>query len=107
MTLHLAEIAQAVAPVRMRCYSWIRPAGIVSAKLEVPANITLVLLPPKLARTQPGREHLAVHARQLAVEPGLHILRRHRRPLLRGLEQLVDQPWTIMSIGMRDWAHGS
>ena len=21
--------------------------------------------------------------------------------------KLVDRPWTIMSIGMRDWAHGS
>jgi len=21
--------------------------------------------------------------------------------------KLVDQPWTIMSIGLRDWTHGS
>jgi hypothetical protein len=30
---------------------------------------------------------MAVHARQLAVEPSLQILRRHRQPLLRRLEQ--------------------
>ena len=37
--------------------------------------------------TQSGRKRLAVHARQLAVEPHLQILRRHRRPLLLRLEQ--------------------
>jgi hypothetical protein len=30
---------------------------------------------------------VAVHARQLAFEPDLQIIRRSRRPLLRGLEQ--------------------
>ena len=39
-----------------------------------------------LARAEPGREHLAVPARQLALEPRLQRLRRHRRPLLRRLE---------------------
>src|SRR5690606_6492029 len=33
-----------------------------------------------------GRERLAVHARQLAVEPRLQILRRHPRSLLLRLE---------------------
>src|SRR5262249_50651507 len=32
-------------------------------------------------------ERLAVHARQLALQPHLQILRRSRRPLLRGMEQ--------------------
>ena len=40
-----------------------------------------------LARAEPRRERLAVHARQLALEPGLQGLRRHRRPLLRRLER--------------------
>src|SRR5262249_57039438 len=34
-----------------------------------------------------GRERLAVHARQLALQPHLQILRRSRRPLLCGMEQ--------------------
>src|SRR5262249_31804862 len=38
-------------------------------------------------RAQPGRERLAVHARQLALQPHLQILRRSRRPLLCGMEQ--------------------
>src|SRR5262249_46473451 len=41
----------------------------------------------EVPRAQPGRERLAVHARQLALQPHLQILRRSRRPLLRGMEQ--------------------
>jgi hypothetical protein len=36
---------------------------------------------------EPGREPLAVPARQLAVQPGLPLLPRHPRPLLLRLEQ--------------------
>src|ERR1700694_4819378 len=41
----------------------------------------------EIARAQSGREHLAIHARQLALEPRPQILRRHPRPLLLRLEQ--------------------
>ena len=44
-------------------------------------------LAAEIARTQPGREHLAVHPRQLALEPGLHVLSGYPRPLLLRLEQ--------------------
>src|SRR5712672_1675880 len=86
----------------------------------------------EIPRTQSGRKHLAVHARQLALEPHLQILRRYRRSLLLRLEYarqlalephlqilrryrrsllrawntLLDRPWKIMSIGLRQWAHG-
>ncbi len=40
----------------------------------------------KGARTEPGREPLAVHARQLALQPRLPIPRSDRRSVLRGLE---------------------
>src|SRR6266567_2963349 len=59
MNLHLAEIAATVAPA---------------------AHAILLV-------DQPGRERLAVHARQLALQPHLQILRRSRRPLLCGMEQ--------------------
>src|SRR5262249_9331748 len=41
----------------------------------------------KMPRAQSGRKYLAVHARQLALEPSLQILRRSRRQLLQRLEQ--------------------
>src|SRR4051812_25763441 len=43
--------------------------------------------PAQMPRAQPHRERLAVHARQLALEPGVRLLRRPRRSLLRRLEQ--------------------
>src|SRR4051795_4297134 len=43
--------------------------------------------PAQMPGPQPRRERLAVHARQLALEPGVRILHRPCRPLLRGLEQ--------------------
>ena len=39
------------------------------------------------ASFRPKGKHLAVHARKLALEPGLQIVQRHRRPLLRCMEQ--------------------
>src|SRR5260221_6969806 len=39
------------------------------------------------ARAEPNRKHLAVHARQLALQPRVHIRRGHRRSFLRRLEQ--------------------
>jgi len=38
------------------------------------------------ARIEPGREHLAVPARELVVEPRVRLLPQHRRSLLRRLE---------------------
>src|SRR3954452_25545493 len=38
------------------------------------------------ARIEPGREHLAVSARELVVEPRVRLLPRHRRSLLRRVE---------------------
>src|SRR6266851_6528522 len=40
----------------------------------------------QVARTQPSRKRLAVHPRQLALQPRLPLLRRHPRPLLLRLE---------------------
>src|SRR5207253_3750666 len=41
----------------------------------------------QIARTQSDRKHLAVHTRQLALQPDIPVLRRYPRPLLPRLEQ--------------------
>ena len=41
----------------------------------------------KITGTQPGRKHLAVPARKLALKQNIPILQRHPRPLLLRLEQ--------------------
>ena len=60
MSLHLAEIALAVAPGAHAVVLLDQAGWHISRKLEVPANITLLPLPAKGARAEPGREHLAV-----------------------------------------------
>ena len=44
-------------------------------------------LAPKVAGTKPGGKHLAIHARKLDLKPGLQIIRRDRRYMLRSVEQ--------------------
>src|SRR5271154_5679347 len=48
-------------------------------------------VPGKVSGAEPAGKHLAILARQLAVKSDLQIIRRHRRPLLRRLEQ-AHQP---------------
>jgi hypothetical protein len=60
----------------------------------------------KMPGVEPGREPLAIPARQLGLQPGLPLLSRHPRHCCHAWNKLVDQPWTIMSIGFREWAYG-
>ena len=53
-----------------------------------------------IARVEPGGG-LAIHARQLVVEPDLQILRS-----CAVLPSGTTSSWKIMSLGMRKWAHG-
>ena len=53
MTLHLAEIAQAVAPGAHAVLLLDQAGSHVSPKLKVPANITLLPLPPKASELNP------------------------------------------------------
>jgi hypothetical protein len=86
MSLHLAEISLAVAPGAHALVLMDQAGWHMTGKLEVPANISIVAT-GQMPRAEPSREHLAVHARQLALQSRFHILRQHRRPLLRSLEQ--------------------
>ena len=97
MNLHLAEIATQIAPGAHAALLVDQAGWHLSGQLIVPPNITLIALPAKCLRNcRPAGKHLAVHARKLALEPGLQIVQQHRRPLLRCMEQkFIDQPWRI------------
>jgi hypothetical protein len=85
MGIHLEEIAFHVAPGAHAVLILDQAAWHAFAALVVPANITLLPLPPKSPNSTRS-ERLAVHARQLALEPHLHIIRRYRRSLLLRME---------------------
>jgi DDE superfamily endonuclease len=84
MQLHLDEIATKVARAR---HSHPRSSRLARGKGTQDSNQHLApAVAAALTRAQQPREHLAVHAPELAVEPNLQILRRHRRSLLLRLE---------------------
>ena len=105
MTLHLAEIAVAVAPGAHAVLLVDQAGWHLSHKLVVPPNITLVPLPPKCPELN-------------AIENVWQFMRDNwlSNRVFRSYDdivthcchawnKLVDQPWRIMSIGLRDWAH--
>jgi hypothetical protein len=86
MDLHLQEISAAVAPGAHAVLIVDQAGWHMTPKLKTPKNITILPLPARAPRTQPRRERLAVHARQLALEPRLQKLRRDRRAVLRSMD---------------------
>ena len=76
MSLHLAEISLAIKKGAARYpHPWTRPAGTHRTRTSrCLDNITLLHAAAEITRTQPGREHLAVPARQPAIQPRLPLL---------------------------------
>ena len=102
MQLHLDEIAKDVAPGRHAVLLLDQAGWHMSGKLDVPGNLTLVSLPAKCP--EPTERHLGVHAPRLANRVFLNAddLLDH---CCEAWNKLRSQPWRLMSIGMRDWAH--
>ena len=78
-----------------------------SKKLEVPGNITIVTLPPRAPELNPV-ENVWQFMRDNWLSN--RVFRSYDDIVghcCDAWNKLIDQPWKIMSIGMRDWAHGS
>ena len=105
MTLHLAEIAQAVTP-GSHAVLLLDQAGLhVSRKLKVPPNITLLPLPAKAPELNPV-ENIWQYLRENWISN--RVFTSYTDILdhcCAAWNKLTDRPWTIMSIGLRDWAH--
>ena len=105
MTDQLEEIRQAVAP-GAHAVLLVDQAGWHSTpKLKVPDNITLVLLPPRSPELNP-MENTWQFVRDNWLSDRIFAsyddIVGH---CCEAWNKLVDQPWTIMSIGLRDWAN--
>ena len=106
MSLHLAEIAQAVAPGAHAVVLLDQAGWHQSKRLVVPHNITLLPLPAKAPELNPVE-----NVWQFLRENGLsnRIFTSYTDILdhcCAAWNKLTEQPWRIMSIGLRDWAHG-
>jgi transposase len=106
MTLHLAEIAAEIAPGRHAIVLLDQAGWHMSKRLAIPPNITLVPLPPKCPELNP-QENVWQFIRENWLSN--RIFKSYSDILdhcCHAWNKLIDQPWRIMSIGMRDWAHG-
>ena len=101
MNLHLAEIAQAVAPGAHAVLLLDQAGWHLSDKLVVPPNLTLLPLPPKCPELNPVEnlwQFLRDNWLSNQVFPSYRAILDH---CCDAWNKLVAQPWIIMSIGLR------
>jgi transposase len=106
MDLHLAEIAKNVARGAHAVLLLDQAGWHTTDKLVVPENITLLPLPPKCPELNPTEnvwQFLRDNYLSNRVFKSYDDIVDH---CCDAWNKLVDQPWRIMSIGLRDWAHG-
>jgi transposase len=106
MNLHLAEISQAVADDAHAILLVDQAGWHISDRLRIPDNISIVLLPPKWPELNPTEntwQFMRENWLSNRVFTSPDDIVDH---CCAAWNKLVDQPWRIMSIGLRDWAHG-
>ena len=107
MNLHLTEISQAVAPGAHAVLLMDQAGWHTSTKLVVPDNITVVSLPARSPELNPV-ENVWQFMRDNWLSN--HIFTSYEDVIghcCHAWNTLIDQPWKIMSIGRRQWAHRS
>ena len=105
MALHLVEISGPVAPGAHAILLLDQAGRHTSDKLDVPANITLMPLPPYAPELNPVEniwQFIRANWLSNRVFSSYDDIVDH---CCYAWNKLVDQPWAIMSIGLRDWAH--
>jgi transposase len=107
MQLHLDQIVKDIEPGRHAVLMLDKAGWHTSPKLDVPGNLTLLPLPAKCPELNP-------------VENVWEFMRDNwlSNRIFLNYDDIVDhccdawnklrnQPWRVMSIGLRDWAHRS
>lgn len=103
--MHLAEVSTAIAPGRHAVIMLDQAGWHLSQKLAVPSNISLLPLPPKCPELNPV-ENVWQFMRGNWLSN--RVFTSHDDIVdhcCHAWNKLADQPWRIMSIGLRDWAH--
>lgn len=107
MSLHLAEISTAVA-ANAHAVVLLDQAGWHAANdLVIPDNITLMPLPPRAPELNPVEniwQFLRDNWLSNRIFQSYDDILDH---CCDAWNRLIDQPWKIISIGLRDWAHAS
>jgi transposase len=105
MTAHLAEISAMVAPGAHAVVLMDRAGWHLSGALEVPDNITLMPLPPRSPELNPVEnvwQYLRDNWLSNRVFENYDDILDH---CCTAWKCLIERPWKIMTIGLRDWAY--
>jgi transposase len=106
MNLQLAAISAKVAPGRHAALLLDQAGWHTTSHLTVPANISIVPLPakcPELNAQENVWQFLRENWLSNRIFTSYDNLVDH---CCHAWNKLAEQPWTIMSIGLRGWAHG-
>lgn len=104
MQMHLDEIATQVAPGAHAILICDQAGWHTTAALRLPANISILPLPPRSPEFNPV-ENIWQYMRQNWLSN--RVFKTYADIVALSAEawnKLVERPWTIMSIGLRDWA---
>ena len=107
MQAHLHEISRLVAPGAHAVLLLDRAGWHTTAALTIPKNISLLFLPSRAPELNPV-ENIWQFLRQTYLSN--RVFETYDEILDAACEawnRLIDQPWRIMSIGSRNWAHNS
>ena len=107
MNLHLAAISAKVELGKHAVLLLDQAGWHMTPKLVVPANISLILLPPKCPELN-SQEGIWQFIRQNCLSNRIFASYKNLVDHCSDAwNKLVQQPWTVMSIGLRNWTHGS
>jgi hypothetical protein len=105
MALHLAEVSRNVAPGAHGLVLVDRAGWHLSRKLVIPKNLTLWLFPPRSPELNPV-ENVWQFLRDNLLSNRIFTCEADIVDhCCAAWNELMDQPWRIMSIGLRSWAH--
>jgi transposase len=105
MALHLLEISRTVEPGAHAVLLLDQAGWHLTPKLVVPGNITLLPLPPKAPELNPVENVWQDMRDNWLSSRGFRSYSDIVDHCCYAWNQLVERPWTIMSIGLREWAH--
>ena len=106
MQWHLDEISSQVTPGAHAVLILDQAGWHTTDKLAMPPNITLLPLPPRAPELNPVEniwQFLRANWLSNRVFKSYDDIVTH---CCEAWNKLIDQPWKIMSIGRRQWAHG-
>jgi hypothetical protein len=107
MQAHLAEISTMVEPGSHAVAILDQAGWHMSDRLDIPVNMTLLPLPPRTPELNPVEnvwQYMRENWLSSRIFQSYDDIVAH---CCHAWNKLIDRPWQIMGIGLRQWAHGS